>query len=120
MKKLGAIFDVEQEALRKNIDYRLEGFFIDIVDNIAVAMKRAELSKTDLARLMRVTPARVTNLLRGYKPNLEIRTIVQAAMALGIEPNDLCAKRKTQEMMMWPLRAVPNGFVEADFAEGTV
>jgi|GEM_PF-2284370 len=119
MKKLDAIFDAENDSLRQNIDYRLEGFFLDIVDNIAAAMKHAEpeLKKTDLARLMRVSPARVTNLLRGYKPNLELRTIVQAALALNLEPNDLCARRKTPEMLMRPLQVAPSDFVPAELSE---
>lgn len=119
MSKLRAIFEAEGEGLRQSVDYRLEGFYLDIVDNIVAAMNRTEpaLTKTDLARLMNVSPARVTNLLRGYKPNLELRTIVQVAMALQMEPNELCAHRKTPEMLMRPLRAVPTGFVSASIAE---
>lgn len=116
MTTLGAIFSTEGEAFHRDINYRLEGFFFDIVDNIAAEMKRAGLSKTDLARLMDVTPARVTNVLRGYKPNLELKTIVQVAMALDVQPNDLCMRRKTREMLQRPLRCVPNGFVVADIS----
>ena len=121
MKSLGAAFQAEGEALRRNVDYRLEGFFIDIADNIAAAMNSTEpkISKSGLAALMGVSPARVTNLLRGYKTNLELRTIVQAALALGVEPNDLCARRKTPEMLKRPLQTVPEGFVSADIAEDT-
>lgn len=122
MKTLGAAFKAEGEALRQNVDYRLEGFYLDIVDNIAAAMQRAEpkLTKSALASLMQVSPARVTNLLRGYKPNLELRTIVQVAMALGVEPNELCLRRKTSEMLKRPLQAVPadlTHFVYADITE---
>lgn len=119
MKALGAVFEAEGETLRRNVDYRLEGFFVDIADNIAAAMdnKEPKLSKSGLAALMGVSPARVTNLLRGYKTNLELKTIVQVAIALGVEPNDLCARRKTPEMLTRPLKAVPAGFVSADIAE---
>jgi len=117
MKTLGAAFEAEGEALRQDLDYRVDNFYVDIVDNISACMKRLDMNRTDLAKAMAVTPARVTNLLRGYKTNLEIRTIVQAAMALGVEPHDLCAHRKTPEMMQRPLRCVPSGFVNAAIAE---
>lgn len=117
MKTLGAAFAAEGEALRQNVDYRVNSFYVDIVDNIAAEMKRLEMNRSDLAAAMKVSPARVTNLLRGYKTNLEIRTIVQAAMVLGVEPNDLCARRKTPEMLSRPLQPVPTGFVSVGIAE---
>ena len=119
MKSLRAAFKADGEALRQNVAYRLEGFFIDIVDNIAAELQRADpkLTRSDLAALMGVSPARVTNLLRGYKSNIELKTIVQAAIALGVEPNDLCARRTTPEMLSRPLRAVLDNFVDADIAE---
>jgi len=109
MSTLGAAFKADGEALQQNVGYRLEGFYLDIIDNIAAAMGRAEppMNKSDLAKAMHVSPARVTNLMRGYKPNLELKTIVQVAMALRLEPNDLCARRKTPEMLSKPLRAMP-------------
>src|SRR5712691_11419066 len=94
------LFRAEGEGLRNDIDYRTEGFYLDIVENISQAMDRAGMKKRDLAAKMNVSAGRVTNLLRGYKKNLEIRTIVQAALAVGVEPNDLCARRKTTEMLM--------------------
>ena len=121
MRTSGPVFEREEEKFRHDLDYRTEGFYIDIVDNIAAAMLGHEptLSKSDLATLMHVTPARVTNLLRGYKTNLEIRTVVQAAMALGIEPYDLCQRRKTPEMLKRPLQAAPKAYVSADIEETT-
>jgi transcriptional regulator with XRE-family HTH domain len=117
MSTLGAAFKAEGGALRQNLDYRVDSFYVDIMDNIAAEMKRLEMNRSDLAAAMKVSPARVTNLLRGYKTNLEIRTIVQAALALGVEPNELCARRKTPEMLMRPLQTVPNGFVSVSIAE---
>jgi DNA-binding Xre family transcriptional regulator len=112
-------FKAEGEAFHQNVDYRLEGFYFDIVENITAAMESAEpkMSKADLATAMNVSRARVTNLMRGYKVNLELRTIVQVAMALGIEPHDLCSRRKTKEMLMRALRVVPCGYSNAEIAE---
>src|SRR3954452_17242908 len=102
-------FKAEGEAFRRDVDYRLDGFYFDIVENITAAMDRAEpkMNKTDLAAAMNVSRARVTNLMRGYKVNLELRTIVQVAIALGVDPHDLCARRKTKEMMARTWRVVP-------------
>jgi DNA-binding Xre family transcriptional regulator len=111
-------FRAEGEALRQDVDYRLEGFYFDIMENITAAMDRAQpkMNKADLATAMNVSRARVTNLMRGYKVNLELRTVVQVAMALGVEPSDLCARRKTKEMMRaW--RVVPLGYSNAEIAE---
>ncbi len=121
MKTLSAAFKAEGEALRRNAEYRLDAFYIDVVENITAAMANAEpkLTKAQLATLMGVSPARVTNLLRGYRPNMELKTVVQVALALGVEPHDLCGRRKTPEMMMRPLRTVPSGFVAADITEET-
>jgi len=119
MKTLSAAFKAEGEALRRNADYRLDAFYIDVVENITAAMMNAKpkVTKAQLASLMGVSPARVTNLLRGYKPNIELKTVVQVAVALGVEPHDLCARRRTPEMMMRPLYTVPSGFVAADISE---
>jgi transcriptional regulator with XRE-family HTH domain len=106
------LFRAEGERLKNDVDYRTEGFYLDIVENISQAMERAKMKKSDLATAMRVSPGRVTNLLRGYRKNLEIKTIVQAALAIGIEPNELCKRRTTPEMVMkW--KQLPSGFQNA-------
>jgi DNA-binding Xre family transcriptional regulator len=112
-------FKAEGEALRSDVDYRVDGFYFDIIENVIAAMERSEpkMTKSDLAAAMHVSPARVTNLMRGYKTNLEIRTIVQVAMALGVEPNDLCLRRKTREMLVRRPQLVPKGFVSVFIAE---
>lgn len=106
MRTFGASFGAAGEALRRDVRYQLDSFYIDIADNITSAMKRASVTKADLAVRMGVSPARVTNLLRGYNPNLELKTIVQVAVALDVDPRDLCARRKTVEMMSRPLQSV--------------
>src|SRR5687767_518043 len=103
----------EGEHIQADIDYRTEGFYLDIIENISSAMKRNHMKNRDLAIAMKVSPGRVTNLLRGYNKNLEVRTIVQAAIALGVEPNDLCARRKTREMITRWKALGPRGFQNA-------
>ena len=110
------VFRAEGERLKTDVDYQTEGFFLNIIENISQAMDRAGMKKRDLAAAMNVSPGRVTNLLRGYSRNLEIRTIVQAALAIGVEPYDLCSRRKTPEMVtVWGLRS--RGYSKAQFKE---
>ncbi|MEA2465150.1 MAG: hypothetical protein QOJ98_2897 [Acidobacteriota bacterium] len=108
------VFGVDQESIEQNVDYRLEEFFLDITENISAAMKSAGIgSKAQLATAVGVTPGRVSAFLGGYKKNIELRTIVQYAVALGVQPHDLCARRTTREMRERPLFCIPGGYQEA-------
>lgn len=108
------VFGVDHEHLEKDIDYRLEEFFLDIAENISTAMKSAGIeSKKQLAHQLGVTPGRVSAFFGGYKKNVELRTIVQYAVALGVQPHDLCARRTTREMRERPLFCIPGGYQEA-------
>lgn len=112
--KLEEVFGVDPEHIEQNADYRLEEFFLDITENISAAMKSAGIeSKAQLAAALGVTPGRVSAFLGGYKKNVELRTIVQYAIALGIQPHDLCARRTTREMREVPLVCIPGGYQEA-------
>lgn len=107
-------FRLEEENLQADLDYKAEGFFLDVVENIGVAMREAGIqSRADLAKLLGVSPARVTSLLRGYKKNPGLRTIVQYAHVLGVDPHDLCARRKTTEAFERPLSLVRGGYESA-------
>jgi len=109
------VFKAEGERLKSDVDYLTEGFYLDITENISQAMARAKMKKKDLASAMNVSPGRVTNLLRGYNRNLEIRTIVQVALAVGVEPHVLCARRQTHELVArWKM--LPLGFQSAHVA----
>jgi transcriptional regulator with XRE-family HTH domain len=107
------LFQADSEQLKTNVDYKLEAFFLDIVENISVAMKHTDMNQTQLADAIGVTPGRVSGLLRGYKKNVGLRTIVQIATALGVEPYDLCARRKTAEMISRPFSLLRGGFTPA-------
>lgn len=111
---LGEVFGVDAQHIERNDDYRMEEFFLDITENISAAMKNAGVeSKAQLANLLGVTPGRVSAFLGGYKKNIELRTIVQYAIALGVQPHDLCSRRTTREMRERPLFVIPGGYQEA-------
>jgi hypothetical protein len=111
---LEEVFGVDPEQIEQNVDYRTEEFFLDIAENISVAMKNAGISsKAQLAGVLGVTPGRVSAFFGGYKKNVELRTIVQYAIALGVQPHDLCSRRTTREMRERPLFCIPGGYQEA-------
>jgi DNA-binding Xre family transcriptional regulator len=108
------VFGVDKDSIEQNVDYRLEEFFLDITENISAAMKNGGIeNKAQLATAVGVTPGRVSAFLGGYKKNIELRTIVQYAIALGVQPHDLCARRTTREMRERPLFCIPGGYQEA-------
>jgi transcriptional regulator with XRE-family HTH domain len=107
------LFRADNDELKTNVDYKVEAFFLDIVENISIAMKHAEMNQAQLADATGVTPGRISGLLRGYRKNVELRTIVQIATALGVEPYDLCARRKTLEMISKPFAVLRGGFTRA-------
>lgn len=113
---LEELFGVDHEQLQNNVDYRVEEFFLAISENIAKSMKDAGIKKSELAKLVGVTPGRISALLSGYKKNVELRTIVQIAIALKVTPHELCAPRKTREMIARPLFGIPGGFEQVDVA----
>ncbi|MEO8382933.1 MAG: helix-turn-helix transcriptional regulator [Acidobacteriota bacterium] len=111
---LEEVFGVDPQTIERNDEYRMEEFFLDITENISAAMKNAGVeSKAQLANRLGVTPGRVSAFLGGYKKNIQLRTIVQYAIALGVQPHDLCSRRTTREMRERPLFAIPGGYEEA-------
>ncbi|HUP59216.1 MAG TPA: helix-turn-helix transcriptional regulator [Thermoanaerobaculia bacterium] len=111
---LEEVFGVDPQHVEQSVDYRTEEFFLDIAENISAAMKSAGIeSKAQLATALGVTPGRVSAFFGGYKKNVELRTIVQYAIALGVQPHDLCSRRTTREMRERPLFCIPGGYQEA-------
>lgn len=114
---LEELFGVDHEQLRNDVDYRMEEFFLAISENIAKAMKDTGIkTKGELAKRLGVTPGRVSALLSGYKKNVELRTIVQIALALNVTPHELCAPRKTREMIERPLFGIQGGYEQVEVA----
>lgn len=121
MTNLEEVFASEEEALRSDSDYQLECFFLDIVENISVAMKNAKVeNKKDLAGLLGVSRGRVSAFLGGYKKNPELRSIVQYAIALNVSPHDLCAPRKTAESFDRKLRVLPGGYESVEITQDRI
>ncbi|MGK2858975.1 MAG: helix-turn-helix domain-containing protein [Thermoanaerobaculia bacterium] len=72
------------ERYRSDPDYRAELLSIGVTEQIARAMDERGVNRTELARRLGVSKARVTNLLGG-STNLTLRTLAAIAVALGCD-----------------------------------
>lgn len=71
------------ESVRSSSDYQTEQAIDAITEAVVDRMFVLQLSRAELAERLGVTPARVTNLLRGA--NYTVRTLVEIGNALGCE-----------------------------------
>jgi len=62
--------------------YAIEGFIGDTAEMIWQLLVRRDMKQADLARLLKKTPAFVSQLLNG-KANMTIRTLAEVVYALG-------------------------------------
>jgi transcriptional regulator with XRE-family HTH domain len=85
------------ESVRAGDDYKLEQAIDAITEAVIDRMLQLQLSRTELAERLGVSPARVTNLLRGA--NFTVRTLVEIGdaldcdLAVGLQPH--AAETKT-------------------------
>jgi len=71
-------------GLREGAGYRTEQAIYSITEDIVNRMLELDLSRVELASRLGVSPARVTNLLRGAN-NFTLRTLTELAMALDCD-----------------------------------
>jgi len=77
-------FDNELTKYRRHPDFILEQLTFDITAAIRHAMDEKGISRSDLARKLRVSPAYITKLLNSSS-NLTLRTLVNIALALDLQ-----------------------------------
>ncbi len=82
---------MDLEALREKInaargtfDYRLEKILFRLGEDMCLLMEQQELTRTQLAERMGVSPAYITKILDG-NPNLTIKSLLKLSDALGRE-----------------------------------
>ena len=73
---------VADEDLEQDIDYQAELVKLAIAELLLSRMEQMDISRSELARRMNVSRARVTQILAGYA-NLTVSTMAAAAAALG-------------------------------------
>lgn len=91
---MGSFFDFSDEELQAA--YAEEAFIADIQYDISRMLKEQAVTRSELARRLRVSPAMVSQMLGDGGSNLTSRTIARIYRALGEEPS-ICAKRHLGE-----------------------
>lgn len=67
--------------VRNTFSYRLEKALFNVAERICYLLDVREMTRTDLAEKMNVSPAYVTKILRG-NPNLTIKSLLKLSDAL--------------------------------------
>lgn len=68
----------------KHPAYYEEGLLLDVADRIIAAMDNKGVSRAELARRLKVSPAYVTKLLRGHA-NLSLESLAKVAFVLDLK-----------------------------------
>jgi transcriptional regulator with XRE-family HTH domain len=71
-----------EEQFKNDPEYIAERLILDLTEQIAKRLQEGSLTRSELAKRLKVSNAYITKLMRGEQ-NLTIRTIVQIANALG-------------------------------------
>ena len=69
---------------QQNEDYILEGYIIDITENICERMYQIGITKKELAQKMNTSPAWITKLLNGNN-NFTLRTLLKISNVLKLD-----------------------------------
>lgn len=87
MKTIEQVHEEIQAALktaRQTHEYRAEGASIEFTNAMVTRMREAEVSRSDLARMIKATPAYISKILRG-STNFSLDSMVKIANALNCE-----------------------------------
>jgi len=68
----------------QRVEFWEENAIISLTEDVCVAMERAGISRTELARRLGTSPVYITKALRG-DVNFTIKTMVRLALALDME-----------------------------------
>lgn len=88
-------FDLENKELEQA--YLEEGFIGDIQIEITRMLSEKRVSRSELARRLKISPAAVSQMLGDGGANLTSRTIARAYIALG-EEAAICTKRELKKL----------------------
>jgi DNA-binding transcriptional ArsR family regulator len=88
-------FDFDDKELEQA--YLEEGFISDVQIDIVRMLSEKHVSRSELARRLKVSPASVTQMLGDGGANLTSRTIARAYLALN-EEAAICTKRELKKL----------------------
>ncbi len=87
MKTIEQVHEEIQAALkaaRETHEYRAEGASIEFTNAMVTRMREAGVSRSELARMIKTTPAYISKILRGTT-NFSVDSMVKIANALNCE-----------------------------------
>jgi transcriptional regulator with XRE-family HTH domain len=87
MKTIEQVHEEIQAALkaaRETHEYRAEGASIEFTNALVTRMREAGVSRSELARMIKATPAYISKILRGAT-NFSLDSMVKIANALNCE-----------------------------------
>ena len=87
MKTIEQVHEEIQAALkaaRETHEYRAEGASIEFTNAMVTRMREAGVSRSELARMIKTTPAYISKILRGAT-NFSLDSMVKIATALNCE-----------------------------------
>ncbi|HEY4272028.1 MAG TPA: helix-turn-helix transcriptional regulator [Candidatus Udaeobacter sp.] len=87
MKTIEQVHEQIQAALkaaRETHEYRAEGASIEFTNAMVTRMREARVSRSELARMIKTTPAYISKILRGAT-NFSLDSMVKIANALNCE-----------------------------------
>lgn len=77
-------FTSKLEAFKEDFEFRFEALVLDLTENICKRMAHENISRTEFAKRLSVSPPAVTKILRGNS-NFTLKTLLSIADALGQE-----------------------------------
>jgi transcriptional regulator with XRE-family HTH domain len=77
-------FSELMNSARKTFTFRLESVILEITEQVVRAMEKKEISRTNLAELLNVSPPAVSKILNGTS-NFTVKTLLSLADALDLE-----------------------------------
>lgn len=88
----GFSFSDSLERAKTNSAYYEEDLLITVAERVISEMKKQDVSRSELARRMNVSPAYITKVLRGHA-NLGLETLAKLAFALELKWECLLIKK---------------------------
>jgi len=76
-------FKDKLNGIERDFEFRLEMLILDLTEAICERMEQRNISRTNLARMLNISPAAVTKILNGN--NFTIKTLLSLADALDTE-----------------------------------
>lgn len=76
-------FEDTLTSLQDDVEFRLESLILQITEQISAAMEKQRINRSELAKILGVSPPAITKILNG-SANFTLRTLLSLADALNL------------------------------------